>query len=56
VVARYEKLNLPTYFAGINPDLTATFDNRGELGKVDISYPRDMVKQQLAWSAINGSR
>ena len=26
VVARYKKLNLPTYWAGINPELTATFD------------------------------
>jgi dipeptidyl-peptidase-3 len=53
VVARYQKLNLPTYFAGINPDLTATFDAKGRIAKIDISYPRDEVKQQLAWTAFN---
>jgi dipeptidyl-peptidase-3 len=53
VVARYQKLNLPTYFAGIYPDLTATLDANGEMTKVDISYPRDIVKQQLGYSALN---
>ncbi len=53
VVARYQKLNLPTYFAGINTDLTAAFDANGELSKVEISYPRDEIKQQLAYAALN---
>jgi len=52
VVRRYEKLNLPTYFAGINSDLTAQFDANGKITKVDISYPRDQVRQQLAYSAM----
>jgi len=56
VVRRYEKLNLPTYFAGINADLTAQFDGAGKITKVDLSYPRDEVKQQLSYSAINGSK
>jgi hypothetical protein len=51
-VRRYEKLNLPTYFAGINSDLTAQFDANGKITKVDISYPRDQVRQQLAYSAM----
>jgi dipeptidyl-peptidase-3 len=42
VLARYKKLNLPTYFAGINADVTQT----------TISYPRDYVKQQLSYSAM----
>ena len=52
VVARYKKLDLPTYWAGINPQLTAAFDPRGQLTKVDISYPRDFVKQQLGYSSM----
>ncbi len=52
VVARYEKLNLPTYWTGINSDLTAQFDAAGKVTKVDISYPRDYVKQQLSYSAV----
>jgi len=52
VVTRYQKLNLPTYFAGINADLTAQFDGSGKITKVDISYPRDEMKQQLGYSAM----
>jgi dipeptidyl-peptidase-3 len=53
VVERYKKLNTPTYFAGINPDLTAQFDGAGKVTKVEIQDPRDYVKQQLSYSAIN---
>jgi dipeptidyl-peptidase-3 len=52
VVARYKKLDLPTYWAGINPDLLAKFGPKGEVVKVEISYPRDYVKQQLDYSAM----
>jgi dipeptidyl-peptidase-3 len=56
VAARYQKLNLPTYWAGINSDLTATFDPKGNVTKVVISYPRDEVKQQLSYSAMYPAR
>jgi dipeptidyl-peptidase III len=56
VVARYQKLDLPTYWAGINSDLTAQFDEQGNVVKVDIRYPRDFVKQQLAYSAMYPAR
>jgi dipeptidyl-peptidase III len=52
VAARYEKLNLPTYWASINSDLTAQFDPKGNVTKVEIGYPRDQVKQQLSYSAM----
>lgn len=52
VIARYKKLNIPTYWAGINPDLGATFDSAGKISNVSISYPRDFVKQQLSYSAM----
>jgi dipeptidyl-peptidase-3 len=52
VVARYKALNLPTYWAGINADLTAQLDAKGAVAKVVISYPRDFVKQQMAYSAM----
>ncbi len=51
VVARYKNLNLPTYWGGINPELTATLQG-GKVSKVDISYPRDFVKQQLGYSSM----
>jgi len=50
VVARYRKLNLPTYWAGINPELKATFGSGAALAKVDILYPRDVVHQYLRYA------
>ena len=50
--SRYEKLNLPTYWTGINSDLKAHFDVDGKVVAVDISYPRDYVAQQLSYSAM----
>jgi len=53
IVARYKHLNLPTYFAGINADLTAQFDGKGNVTSVAISYPRDYVQQQLSYSKMS---
>lgn len=52
VIARYKKLDLPTYWTGINPELHAALDSKGSVTKVSISYPRDIVKQQLGYSAM----
>jgi dipeptidyl-peptidase-3 len=52
VVARYQKLNLPTYWAGINPVLEAKFGRNGDVSAVNISYPRDYVKEQLGYAAM----
>ena len=52
VMARYKKLDIPTYWTGINPELTATFDSKKNVSKVTISYPRDYVKQQLGYSRM----
>jgi len=56
VMERYRKLEIPTYWAGINPELTASFDGAGKIGNVVISYPRDFVKQQLGYSAMYRSK
>jgi dipeptidyl-peptidase-3 len=56
MVRRYSKLDLPTYWTGINADLTAKFDGGGKVTTVDISYPRDYVKQQLRYSELSGAR
>ena len=50
VVSRYAKLNLPTYWAGINPQLSS------ERRQVTMSYPRDYMRQQLAYAAENSGR
>jgi dipeptidyl-peptidase-3 len=52
VVARYKQLNLPTYWAGVNPQLDAQLDGKGEVTSVRISHPRDAVKQYLSYGAM----
>jgi dipeptidyl-peptidase III len=54
VVARYTKLNIPTYWAGVNANLAAKFDAHANLLSVELSYPRDVVKQQLGYAAMYG--
>jgi dipeptidyl-peptidase-3 len=54
VIARYDKLNVPSYWCGINADLTATFDGAGKVTAVNVSYPRDYIKQQLSYAAMYG--
>lgn len=56
IVARYKKLDLPTYWAGINPMLEAKPGANGEPETVTISYPRDFVKEQLSYAAMYGSQ
>jgi dipeptidyl-peptidase-3 len=54
VVARYQKLDIPTYWCGINAALAPKFDAAGKVTTVGISYPRDFVKQQLSYAAMYG--
>ena len=46
VAARYRKLALPVYWAGLNADLELSGS------QVTVSYPRDYVKQQLRYAAM----
>jgi len=52
VLARYQKLNLPTYFAGMNAHLSASFGKNGEVEKVEINYLQDPVRQYLGYGAM----
>jgi dipeptidyl-peptidase-3 len=52
VLARYQKLNLPTYFAGVNAHLVPSFGKNGEVEKVDIKYLQDPVRQYLDYGAM----
>jgi len=56
VVARYRQLDLPTYSAGINPELTAELDAGGNATAVRIAYPRDPVRQYLAYGNMYRQR
>jgi dipeptidyl-peptidase-3 len=64
VVARYKKLNLPTYYAGVYPMLTDT--GKGFMGmngstsviggtlmhRIEMTYPRDVIKQYLFYASM----
>jgi dipeptidyl-peptidase III len=52
VVARYKQLDLPTFWAGINPELTAHIDDGGNVTSVRMTYPRDAVRQYLAYGRM----
>ncbi|HZT77333.1 MAG TPA: hypothetical protein VFA27_11785 [Vicinamibacterales bacterium] len=52
VVARYKALDLPTYWAGINVELTADLDAKGNAKAVHLAYPRDPLRQYLAYGRM----
>ena len=56
IVARYKQLNLPTYWAGINPELTAQLDAKGHVTSVRMTYPRDAVRQYLHYARMYQAR
>ena len=53
VVARVERLRLPSYTGFVMPTLEAAKDASGEIADVTISYPQDLTKQMLEYSAAN---
>jgi dipeptidyl-peptidase-3 len=52
VVARVDALKLPSYTAFVMPRLEPRRDARGEIVDVDISYPGDLERQMLEYSAL----
>ena len=52
VVARYRALNLPTYWAGVNPKLTASLGPKKNVPVISITYPRDPVAQYLDYGRM----
>jgi hypothetical protein len=52
VVMRYKSLNLPTYWAAMNVDVSAQAGNAGVASNVRISYPRDPVRQYLNYGRM----
>lgn len=52
IVARYKKLNVPTYWAGINAKLTARTTAEGDVQDVEMGYPTDATEQYLAYGSM----
>ena len=50
IVARVERLNMPSYTGFVQPRLEAVHDAGGEIADVRISYPMDLTTQMLEYS------
>jgi len=55
VVARVDRLQLPSYTGFVMPKLTAVTDGSGAITDVTISYPQDLAAQMLEFSKIGAS-
>jgi len=49
IVARVDKLNLPSYTGFVMPKLTPVTDANGQITDVAISYPLDLTTQMLEY-------
>ncbi len=52
VMERYNKLNLPSSWAGVYSVLTPQIAKDGQVEKVEISYVSDPIKQYLSYGAM----
>jgi dipeptidyl-peptidase-3 len=52
VVARVDRLDLASYTAFVMPKLTPLRDASGEIVDVEISYPKDFMKQMLEYGQV----
>src|SRR5688572_26051811 len=52
IVARVEKLNLPSYSGFVMPKLTPVYGADSTITDVTISYPQDLTKQMLEYSGV----
>jgi len=55
VVARVDRLNLPSYTGFVQPRLDAVTDAAGRITDVRISYPCDLERQMLEYSGVRAA-
>jgi dipeptidyl-peptidase-3 len=55
VVARVDKLNLPSYTGFVMPKLTPVMGANGDITDVKISYPQDLTAQMLEYAGLAGA-
>jgi dipeptidyl-peptidase-3 len=55
VVARVDRLQLPSYSGFVMPKLTATTDASGAITDVAISYPMDLKAQMLEYATVSAA-
>jgi len=56
VLARYERLNVPSYTGFVMPRLSPVWGPDGALADVTISYPDSLEEQMLEWSGRRPAR
>jgi dipeptidyl-peptidase-3 len=56
VVGRVDRLSIPSYTGFVMPKLDPLIDGTGALMDVTISYPMDLTKQMLEYSAERRAR
>ena len=56
IVARVDRLKLPSYTGFVMPRLRATYDEQGSVTAVNISYPCDLAEQMLEFSEERRAR
>ena len=54
VVARVDRLHMPSYTGFVQPRLEAVRDGQGTITDVKISYPLDLAAQMLEYSGRSG--
>ena len=52
IVARVDKLNLPSYSGFVMPKLTPVYGADSAITDVTISYPQDLTRQMLEYSGV----
>jgi dipeptidyl-peptidase-3 len=52
IVARVDRLNLPSYTAFVQPELEALTDAAGQIADVRIVYPQSLERQMLEWGRL----
>ena len=55
VIARYQRLDTPSYYAGVYPVLRLVRDPAGKVSDVAVTYGHDFLAQALAFAAANGT-
>lgn len=55
VVARYKRLQIPSYYAGVYPVLRPVRDGAGKVIDVSVGYGHDFLAQALQFAAANGT-
>ena len=51
IVARVDRLRLPSYTGFVMPKLEPIYDSNGGIANIEISYPCDLTEQMLEFSA-----